>query len=234
MELTELILRLILSFFTLFILARIMGRKEISQLTFFNFVSAISIGSIAANLAINANMSIRNGIIALIAWTIFTLLLAFIDIKFKKARKATTGEPIIVIKEGKIMEDALRKTQLDLDSLRLLLRQKGVFSISEVNYAVFETNGSVTVLKSYSKQPVIKEDLNVVKQNNSETTLIATEVITDGKINKKNLSRLNLDEEWLIYNLNKEGISNINEVFYAEVLPNGSLYIDSKDDNLNY
>lgn len=124
MALSELLIRLSLAFASLFILTRIMGRKEISQMTFFNFVSAISVGTISATLAINANLSIRNGIIALVGWTAFTLAMGYIDIKFKKARKITTGEPIIVIKEGKVMEDALRSVRLDMDSLKTLLREK--------------------------------------------------------------------------------------------------------------
>ena len=93
MDASQLLLRVAIAFFVLFVLTRIMGRKEISQMTFFNFVSAIAIGSIAANLAVNSNLSILNGVLALMGWTVFTLAIAFIDIKFKKARKITTGEP---------------------------------------------------------------------------------------------------------------------------------------------
>ncbi|HZH61127.1 MAG TPA: YetF domain-containing protein, partial [Metabacillus sp.] len=139
MEFPEVMLRISLSFVVLFILTRIMGRKEISQMTFFNFVSAIAIGSIAANLAVNSILSIRNGILALCGWTAFTLIMEFIDIKFKKVRKITLGEPIIVIKDGEIMENSLRSTQLDMDSLNTLLRQKGVFSVKEAQLAIFET-----------------------------------------------------------------------------------------------
>ncbi|WP_102346186.1 DUF421 domain-containing protein [Bacillus sp. Marseille-P3661] len=230
MVISELLIRIFLSFTTLFILTRIMGRKEISQMTFFNFVSAIAIGSIAANLVVSSTLSIRNGIIALVGWTVFTLVMAFIDIKFKEARKITTGEPIIVIKEGKIMEDALRKTQLDMDSLNTLLRQKDVFSIKDVNYAIFETSGQLSVMKYENKQPATKGDLNIPNKVKAYPT--ATQVISDGVINTTNLSRLNLDENWVNQQLQKEGISQVSEVFYAEVQQDGTLYIDRKDDNM--
>lgn len=228
MSTSEIIWRVCLSFVVLFILTRIMGRKEISQMTFFNFVSAISIGSITANLAVNGNLSVQNGVIALVIWTVFTLIVAFIDIKSKKARKFTTGEPVIVIKEGRIMEDALRSTQLDIDALRTLLRQKNVFTFKEVQYAIFETSGQLSVLKYESNQPATKKDLNIIPKDNIYP--LATEVISDGKINTNNLQRLGKNEDWLYQQLQNSGIKDINQVFYGEVLPNGTLYIDKKDD----
>lgn len=102
MELSELIFRIAISFLVLFTVARILGRKEISQMTFFNFVSAISIGSIAANLVANSNLSIRNGVIALIGWGVFTILMDMIDIKSKALRKVVTGDPTIIIKEERL------------------------------------------------------------------------------------------------------------------------------------
>ncbi|CDQ20718.1 DUF421 domain-containing protein [Halobacillus karajensis] len=230
MTTSEIIWRVTLSFLVLFILTRMMGRKEISQMTFFNFVSAISIGSITANLAVNANLSVRNGVIALVLWTAFTLLIAFIDIKSKRARKFTTGEPIIVIKEGRIMEDALRSTQLEIDALRTLLRQKNIFTLKDVQFAIFETSGQLSVMKYENNQPVTKKDLNILPKNNIYP--LATEVITDGKINTNNLQRLGKNKDWLYLQLQNMGIKDIDQIFYAEVLPNGSLYIDKKDDTL--
>ncbi|RPF52192.1 YetF domain-containing protein [Aquisalibacillus elongatus] len=221
MELDQLILRLFLAFFILLVLARLMGKKEISQLTFFNFVSAISIGAIAASFAIDSSLSIRNGIIALLSWTVFTLLMGYIDIKFKKVRKYSTGEPIIVIKEGKIMEESLQHSRLDMDSLKALLRKKNVFNLTDVKYAIFETSGELSVMK-YSDSP------------NQTVYPTATEVVSDGVINYKNLSRLDLDEKWVKEKLNQNGIQSLDEVFYAEVQPDGSLYIDQKDDDVKH
>ncbi|MDN4492485.1 DUF421 domain-containing protein [Ureibacillus aquaedulcis] len=230
MAVSELILRLFIAFFVLFLLTRIMGRKEISQMTFFNFVSAIAIGSITASLAVSESLSIRNGIIALVGWAAFTLIMAFVDIKSKNLRKYTTGEPIIVIKDGKIMEQALRKTQLDMDSLNSMLREKDVFSLNDVDYAVFETSGKLSVMKKENKLPVTRGDLRM--QNQYKVYPAATEVISDGVVNTNNLSRLQLDKTWLEQQLKNVGINSIEEVFFAEVQPDGSLYIDSKDDQM--
>lgn len=124
MNILELIIRVAISFFVLLILTRIMGRKEINQMTFFNFVSAVTIGTLGGALVTDKTLSIRNGLIALIAWSIFTIIIGIMTIKSKKIRQLIDGEPVIVIKKGKIMEDSLQKVRLDMDSLRASLREK--------------------------------------------------------------------------------------------------------------
>lgn len=228
MEIPELIVRISLGFIVLFILARIMGRKEISQMTFFNFVSAIAIGSIAANLAVNQNLSIQNGVLALAGWTAFTLVMDLIDIKSKKARKVTTGDPITVIKEGKIVERALKKSRLDIDALKTMLRQKNIFSLADVDYAIFETNGNLSVMPKEPKQPLTKSDMNKVNPSKKMVPL-PTEVITDGMVLTNNLTKLKLDQAWLDQQLQQAGIKSASDVFYAEVQQDGTLFTDNRD-----
>ena len=208
-----------------------MERKEISEMTFFNFSSGIAIGSIAGNLAFNHQLSILNGIISLIGWSLLTLLSGRIVIKSKKARKIIDGEPLIVIKNGKIMEKPLRKVNLDLDTLTALLRQKSIFSITEVEYAIFEITGKLSVMKKDNKQPVTKGDMNIVNPQRKLLPTI-TEVVSDGVINITNLEKLNLNTEWLNEQLLQAGIKTVSDVFYAEVQPDKTLYVDSKNDNL--
>jgi uncharacterized membrane protein YcaP (DUF421 family) len=229
MTILELLFRVILSFVILLTLTRIIGRKEISQITFFNFVSSIALGTIGATLAINKTVSIRNGIMALIGWSIITIVLEKIDIKSKKFRKVIEGEPKIVIKNGEIMEDALKKKRLDVDELKSLLRQKNVFSVSDVEFAIFETNGQISVMKKDHKQPITKGDLNI-HEDPSIIYAIPLKVISDGEINMENLKKINLDERWLIDNLKNEGVNSVSEVFYAEVQKDGTLYIDKRND----
>ncbi|WP_273851853.1 DUF421 domain-containing protein [Guptibacillus spartinae] len=226
----ELLLRVTITFFVLFLLARIAGRKEISQLTFFNWVSAVAIGSLAGNITVNQDLSILKGVIMLVVWVFFTLLLGFIDIKFKGARKVITGEPIIVIREGKIMEHSLRKTSLDIDTLRMLLREKNVFQLSEVDIAIFEMNGKLSVLKTDRHQPVTRNDMNVLSK--PKLFPIATEVISDGVVNVKNLVMLNRDQNWLAEQVLLAGATSPSEVFYAEVQQDGTVYVDLKEDQL--
>ncbi|WP_085992624.1 YetF domain-containing protein [Oceanobacillus senegalensis] len=231
MSVMELLLRVFISFFVLFLMARIMGRKEISQMTFFNFVSAIAIGSISGSFVTSQNLSILNGVLALVGWGAITVILGIIDIKSKVARKVTTGQPIIVVKDGKIMENALRKARLDVDSLISLLRKNQVFSVSDVDFAIFETNGNLSVNLKHEKKPITREDMNMNSASNIYSNTI--QVISDGKVLRKNLSKINLDQQWLDKQLEQQGIHNLSEVFYAEVQKDGSLYIDNKDDYIH-
>jgi uncharacterized membrane protein YcaP (DUF421 family) len=232
MSFSDISLRLISSFIVLLLLTRIMGRKEIGQLTFFNFVSAIAIGSIASSLAVIENLSIANGIYALTGWALLTIIVGFIDIKSKKTRLIVEGQPVIVIKEGKVMENELRKLRLDMNALNALLRKKNVFSIEEVDYAILETDGKLSVMKIDDKQPLTKKDMNVRKV---KTNLypIPTEIISDGKFNEKNLSKLKIDESWVLKQLHEANIQSVSEVFYAEIQKDGTLYIDKRNDDVH-
>ncbi|GLB61418.1 DUF421 domain-containing protein [Cytobacillus sp. NCCP-133] len=231
MSVTELFIRLAIAFITLLVLTRIMGRKEISQMTFFNFVSAISIGTIGASLAIDPDFRITYGLIALVSWSAFTIFLGFLDIKSKKVRFAIVGRPIILIRKGRIMENALRKARLDTGSLKALLRKKNVFSMSDIDYAIFETDGSLSVIKKEAKQLVTKEDMNL--QVSSDIYPFPLAVISDGKINKDNLKSLNLDKKWLKEQMQSAGFNSFDNIFYAEVQKDGSLYIDSTNDMIH-
>ncbi|QVY62510.1 YetF domain-containing protein [Cytobacillus gottheilii] len=232
MSILELAIRILLSFLTMLVMTRIMGRKEISQMTFFNFVSAIAIGSIGANLAVSQNLSIRNGVLALVGWGIITIIMDLLDINSKKARIALEGEPLIVIKDGQIMEKALRKVRLDIDALNAMLRQKNVFSLADVNYAILENNGELSVMKKDNKQFITKSDFSI-KSDSDELYPISTGVISDGKVNIDNLSKLNLTEDWLDQQLSKNGITSVSDVFYAEIQNDGTLYIDNRNDTVH-
>lgn len=232
MTISALILRLVIAFITLLVVTRIMGRKELSEMTFINFVSGITIGAMTANLVINSNVSIRNGVLALVGWGAITIFMGYIDIKSKKARNFIEGQPSILIKKGQIMEAQLRKERLDVDALNALLRQKNVFSVSDVEYAIFEIDGKLSVMKKESKQLVTKNDLNI-QQVTTDVFPISTAVISDGKINIENLKKLNLSKHWLDQQLQTAGVHSISDIFYAEVQKDGTLYIDNNNDVLH-
>ncbi|KAA0546581.1 DUF421 domain-containing protein [Bacillus sp. BGMRC 2118] len=232
MNVTELLIRIAISFLVLLTLARIMGRQEIRQMTFFNFVSAISIGTIGGSLAISQDLSIRNGVIALVAWTVFTLAMEYIDLKSNKARILIEGQPVIVIQNGQIMEKAMRTTRLDINSLNSMLRDKNVFSMKDVEYAIFETDGKLSVMKKEDKQALTKGDYKMPTKTKSIVP-IATSVITDGRINNQNLQNVNLSEKWLEEELTKMGVQSVEDVFYAEIQQDGTLYIDKRNDTVH-
>ncbi|MFC3039181.1 YetF domain-containing protein [Virgibacillus xinjiangensis] len=231
MTILELLLRILLAFVTLLILTRLMGRKEISQMTFFNFVSGIAIGTIGASLAIDSSLSVRNGLIALAGWSAITIILGFIDINSKKARVAIEGQPRIVIKQGQIMEDELQNVRLDVDALTALLRQKNIFSLAEVETAIFETSGKLSVEKKQPYQSATKSDMAIPAAPSLYPS--STEVISDGRVIRSNLEKLNLNQDWLEEQLKVSGVQSISDVFYAEVQKDGTLHIDNKSDSVH-
>lgn len=224
MGIPELLLRIVLSFFVLFILMRIEGRKELTQMTIFNFVTSITIGSIAASMVSDNTFSILNGIIALTGWTLLTLIIDFIDIKSVIGRKIFTGKPLIIIKNGKIAKDAMRVCRLDANKLSAFLREKNIFSLSNIDYAIFETSGKLSVLMKEEYQPASKSDIN--KPIGEKIFPFNLLVISDGKIRKENLSDLDLDEKWVLDEIKKAGYTSPEEIFIAELQTDGSLYID--------
>lgn len=223
------LIRSVLSFILLLLLTRIMGKKQISQLTFFDYCVSITIGSIAADMSVDQNVKIINGLTSLAIWGIFPILLSFVGLKSRKFQQITDGKPAIIIKHGMVLEESMKKNHLTIDELMLLLREKDVFKLSDVEMAILETNGELSVLKKTSQQPVTPQMIRMVLKEEEAPTLL----ILDGQILHKNLSVLGYTEDWLIQELKKLGASNIQEVFLAQVDSNGKFYIDFYDEGKN-
>lgn len=221
----EMIIRTTTAFIVLLILARVMGKKQISQLTFFHYVTGITIGSIAAEISVNSETHFLNGTISLIWWALLTVFVNLLTIKSFKARKLLDDKPTILILKGKISEQGLKKARFTLNDLNMMLREQGVFSITDVNYAILETNGELSILKKVSQEPATRQD---VKAPGKEPKYIPTEIISDGKLIKENLTELKLTEEWVYDQLKKKGIGTIEQVYYAEIQGDGSLHVDEK------
>ena len=222
----EMILRTTLSFFALLILARVLGKKQLGQLTFFHYITGITFGSIASEIASQAETPFLDGIISLFWWSALTYLMTIMTIKSKKARILIDDKPTIVIQNGLILESALKKNRLHMDELTMMLREQAIFSVQDVQYALLETNGKLSVMQKTSEQVATKQD---VKADISPATYIPTEVISDGQLIYENLVELDLTEEWLMKKLKKQNIHAVTDVYFAQVQTNGSLYISLKD-----
>lgn len=220
----EMTLRTVISFFVLLILARFMGKKQISQLTFFHYVTGITIGSIAANIAGESETPFLNGLYGMVLWAVLTIIANYLSFKSIKIRVLLDDKPTIVIQDGKVIEGSLRKLRLSFNDLNMMLREQAIFSMKEVNYAIFETNGNLSIMLKAGEEPATKKD---VKASTVPPKYIPTEIITDGKVEEKNLRELNLTDHWLKEQLKQQGIGKPEQVLYAEVLADGSLYVNS-------
>lgn len=210
-------------FVTLLILTRALGKKQMSHLTFFNYITGITIGSIAANAVSESNKAFMDDFIGLIWWCVLTTFTGYIGLKSGKLRRIIDGQPTILIKKGKIIKHALKSTGINMDDLSMLLRKQEVFSITEVEYAILEPDGVLSILKKESYQQITKTDMKIPTSN---INYIPTEIIADGKIIRQNLKELNLNEEWLENQLKQHNIKSIKDVFYAEIQSDGTLFID--------
>ncbi len=223
----EMILRTTFTFIVLLILARIMGKKQISQLTFFHYVTGITIGSIAGNIAGESEIPFMNGIVAMIWWAALTLLMSMFSMKSRKARILLDDQPTIIIREGKILEGSLKKTRLTLNDMNMMLREQSIFSITDVYHAILETNGVLSVMKVANQENATKQDVNVGVQT---PKYMPSEIIADGKLIKQNLPELKLTEEWVLNELKKQGVGKVEHVLYAELQMNGALHVDLKSE----
>lgn len=222
------ILRSVIGFFSLFIFARVIGKSQISQLTFFDYVLGITIGSMAATLATDLSSRAWPHWVALLTWASLGFIMEKMTVKWHYVAKYLEGEPVVVIMNGKIMEDVLKKMNYRVSELMGLLRDKGVFDPNEVDFAILETNGQLSVLQKPENLPLTPKDMKIKVSSSG----ISTELIYDGIIIEQNLRQLNKDKKWLKKELKKLGIRDTSEVFFATLNSAGSFYVDRYEDRL--
>jgi uncharacterized membrane protein YcaP (DUF421 family) len=215
-------LRAIIGFLLLLILTRLLGKKQIGQITLFTYITGIAMGNIAGDMVVHKDITIIDGVSGLVIWAMLTIIVEYISLKSTNARVLLDGEPTIVIKKGQIIKDALKSLRLNIDDLTMLLRINNVFSIKEVEYAIYEPNGQLSVLKNPDTDTPVKKDFNFQTESYK---YLPSEIISDGKLVKRNLKELNIDQKWVEQQLLSSGINSIEKVFYAEIQKDGSLYI---------
>lgn len=217
------ILLSVFAYFLALLLVRIMGRKAISQMTSFDFIIAVTIGSITANLILDPNGP-SAGITLLITFAALTVIMGVSYIKSIKMSKLINSEPVVIIDRGQIVNKNMEKVRLSLSDLMMMLRQKNFFNISDVEYAVMETNGQLSVLAKAEKQPATVADLNLYAAYQGLTR----DLVMDGNILEENLKSAKLKEDDFLYQLKIYGANNVKDVFYAGLDSTGNLYISKK------
>lgn len=210
MEIIKVLLTSFLSVGALFLIAKIMGHKQMSQLDFFDYISGITIGSIAAELATELEAPMQP-LIAIGVYGVVAVLLSKITSLFPKTRKYINGTPTILMNNSKLYRENLKKSKLDLSEFMVMCRQQGYFNLSDIQTAVFEFNGKLSILPVSKKRPANPEDLNL----SPAPEYIQTEVIMDGRVLDENLKRMGLDDKWLQKQLAAQGYKKPQEVFLA-------------------
>ncbi|WP_214630877.1 DUF421 domain-containing protein [Paenibacillus agaridevorans] len=218
------------AFIILMIIARALGKQTLSNMNFHDFVTAVILGAIAANFAFNEKIEVVHLLIALSVFTITSYILSKLFLKFRKFKMWTEGTPTVLIEGGLVLEDNMKKNNLTMDSLNEQLRQKEVFNIEDVEYALLEINGKLSVQKKKELQAVTLKDL---KLNAGDATQYPIELVIDGQLLKDTLNANHISESWVLSQLKTRG-KKLDDVFYAVKGSNGQLYLDDYKDDIQH
>ena len=214
MEIFQVVLTALLSVAALFIITKLMGHKQVAQLDFFDYVCGITIGSIGAELATELE-SPEKPLVALVVYGLVALALNLFAHKLPRTRKYINGTPTILLNEGKLYRQNLKKAKLDLSEFMLLCREQGYFDLDEIQSAVFEHNGKLSILPKAAFRPATPSDLKIA----ATASHIGVELVMDGRVMGENLSRIGRDEFWLYNELKTRGYRNPREVFLGVYHP---------------
>ena len=228
MEFLHLILSAVLSLVILFLLTKIMGYRQLTQLSFFDYVNGITIGSIAAEMATNLELELWKPALAMVIYALTSIIISKLTIKSIKARRFFIGVPIVLINKGNIIEENLKKVNYDINDLLTDSRAAGYFDMSEIEFAVMENTGKISFLPKPENAPATAKDVNVINESKG----LFANVIIDGKIMNEHLKNIGKDEIWLQKEVKKQNL-NINEILLATVDSNDNLtaykYTEPKD-----
>ena len=201
-------IKLAVGFTALFISAKVIGGREIKQLSPYDFISAIVLSELVGNGLYVDEVNILHIIFTITLWTSFIVLMNKIALKKRSSRDILDGKPSYFIHDGRVDKEQLRKNNMDLDEMLSLLRQKDIFSVNQVKFAIIESNGNISVFK-----------------NDMNANQLAFPVIMDGEIQLDALHRKGKEQLWLVNELKKQGYKGIEDVFFAEITQGGELVV---------
>ncbi len=226
MNIFYLTMELIVAFFLLFILIKILGKKIINQITPFTFIAAIVLGELLGNALYDEKAGVFYLIYSMVLWSLLLLIAEYLGQKSLKLRLLFEGKPSVLIRNGIVNRDQLKKNRMNINQLQSLLRQSETFSIREVAYCYLEANGSISIMKKSPYQKTTQEDFHKApKQVHIPVTLIR-----DGELLSDELSDLGRDEDWLMVQLKIQNVTDVRNVFIAEWLENEGMFVQTFDE----
>lgn len=225
-NLLTIIFRTILVLIILFILAKIMGKKQVSQMNLYDYIIGITIGSIAADISLDIEKDIIPGIISLLIYGISGAMITYLTMKNIKIRRFINGVPSLLISKGKIIEENLRKEGIDINDLEEEARQNGYFDLSKVEYAVLEISGKISFCSKPSEDKVTKGDMNIKIKEES----IPANIIIDGVLLENNLKAMNKDKVWLDKELKKRGYNDYQNILLLTLTDKNTIIIYQKNE----
>lgn len=219
------ILRAVVMFFWLVLVTKLMGQRQVGRLTILDFIIGITIGSITAGVLNSSQIDLVNALLTIGTLTVIDITLNYISLKNAKVRRIFQGEPIVLIKNGKLLEDTMRKSKINLDDLLMELRLKKMPNLSDTEFAVLEPNGKISVIPKSQSRNIRPSDLGIDTKYEGYPVMI----IEDGNILDDNLKENNLDRFWLYNELEKQEIEGEDNILAAMLDTQGRLFISKKD-----
>jgi uncharacterized membrane protein YcaP (DUF421 family) len=223
MNLTYLTLELICGFFLLFLIIKLLGKKIINQITPFTFIAAIVLGELLGNALYDDKVGVRYIFYSMCLWGFLLFVVELASQKFLKLRLLFEGKPSVLIRNGIVNREQLKKNRMNLNQLQSLLRQSETFSIREVAYCYLEANGSISLLKKTPYQKTTQEDFNL----SYKPVHVPVTLIRDGELLTDELLDIDRSEEWLLVQLKSQGIEDPKDVFLAEWLEEDGLFVQT-------
>lgn len=215
--------RIVTMFLLLMLLIRIQGKKQIAQFSYFNYINGIALGSLAANAVMDWDRKYFQGLLIITVWGLMTWLIAVLSLKNMTLRRLFEGRPQYVVEKGTINERNLKREYLTLEDLTSMARQKNAFALGDVEFAVIELNGSLSVQTRSEEQPLTRHDMNLQQKKIG----IALPIIVDGVLLRENLQANHLTEAWVNSQIERKGWSQ-QDVLYMELDAGGKIKIDRK------
>lgn len=228
-ELWIVVERSILSFVLLFLIAKVIGKKQVSELSLFDYVVSISIGNFAAEIAMNPDVQILNGVVGLFIFGIIAFLVSILSMKSIILRRFFMGTPTIIMEDGKFIYKSFKKIKIDMNDFLESARGKGYFDVSQIKYAIMEADGKISFMPKEEYKAVTIKDMNFKPAKGN----LVSNVIIDGKVLNKNLLNINKDKNWLMHQLKQKGYDDYDDILLATVDTNEKLNIYKKEENIN-
>ncbi|WP_136607984.1 YetF domain-containing protein [Paenibacillus dokdonensis] len=221
MDLGMISVKLIIGFLGLWVMTRVLGKKEISQLTPFDFISSLMLSELVGNTVYQEDVHIGQLLFSLAIWFILSYVFEKVTQYARKTRGPLEGSPSILIRNGEVDIREMKRNRLDFEQLLMMLRQKDIFSVREVSYAIFETNGSLSVMKNTEYETVQKSDLKLTDDEPGLTY----NLLEEGRINEEALKSLGENKIWLMEQLRQNGHTELENIAYVEWQEGRGLFV---------
>lgn len=224
-ELWTILLRTIFIYFTILIIMRLMGKREVGELSILDLIVSFMIADISS-MAIETHLTMTHVLLPIFTLASLQIIMSYFSLKSRRLRRLVDGEPSIIIKDGQIQDSTMKKIRYNLDDLMMQLRQKNVFDLADVEFAILETDGELSIFPKMGKQPAKQEDLGI---RPSVSFGIPIPIIIDGKVQDDGLAEINQNRFWLKREIQKRGVKDFKDIYFASISSSGDMFIDKKD-----